>query len=158
MKTDFTHVDSGGKAVMVDVAGKKITRRKAVAEGGILMNRKCFASIRDGTAKKGAVLNAARIAGIMAAKRTSELIPLCHTLNLSTVEIEFTLFPETCEVKSICTVCCEGKTGVEMEALAGVTVALLTVYDMCKAIDRRMKIGNIQLVEKTGGKSGHFQL
>jgi cyclic pyranopterin phosphate synthase len=93
----------------------------------------------------------------MAAKRTSELIPLCHTLNLSSVKIEFTLHPEISEIETICTGRCEAKTGVEMEALTGVTIALLTVYDMCKAVDRRMRIGDIHLVEKTGGKSGHFQ-
>lgn len=155
---DFTHIDADGNAIMVDVGRKEITQRKAVAEGSISMSPECFASVRDGTVKKGAVLNAARIAGIMAAKRTSEIIPLCHTLNLAAVKIDFTLCPETCEVKAICTVCCEAKTGAEMEALTGVTVALLTVYDMCKAVDRRMKINDVRLVEKAGGKSGHFKL
>jgi len=151
---DLTHVDPDGSAVMVDVGEKEITKREAVAEGSISMSPECFAAVMDGNTKKGAVLNAARIAGIMAAKRTPELIPLCHTLNLSKVQVDFILQPETCEVQTICTVRCEAKTGAEMEALTGVAVALLTVYDMCKAIDRNMKIGNVRLVKKTGGKSG----
>jgi cyclic pyranopterin phosphate synthase len=118
------------------------------------MSPECFAAVMDGNTKKGAVLNAARIAGIMAAKRTSELIPLCHALNLGKVQVDFTLHPETCEAQALCTVRCEAKTGAEMEALTGVTVALLTVYDMCKAIDRNMKINNVRMVKKTGGKSG----
>ncbi|MCL1814950.1 MAG: cyclic pyranopterin monophosphate synthase MoaC [Treponema sp.] len=154
----FSHIDSNGNAVMVDVGEKEVTKRKAVAAGSICMSPECFASVRDGTSKKGAVLSVARVAGIMAAKRTSDLIPLCHPLNPSKITVEFTLHPETCEVKTVCAVCCEAKTGAEMEALTGVTVALLTVYDMCKAADRSMKINNIHLVEKTGGKSGHYKL
>jgi cyclic pyranopterin phosphate synthase len=152
----LTHIDTNGNAVMVDVGEKEITPREAVATGSIRMNKECFYSVSNNTVKKGAVLDVARVAGIMAAKRTSELIPLCHTLNLSNVKIEFTLHPENFEITTVCTVRCEAKTGVEMEALTGVTVALLTVYDMCKAIDKRMKIDNIHLVKKTGGKSGNF--
>ena len=151
---DLTHVDQSGGAVMVDVGEKKITKREAVAAGSISMSAECFAAVMEGKTKKGAVLNTARIAGIMAAKRTPELIPLCHTLNLSKVQIDFTLQPETREVQTVCTVRCEAKTGAEMEALTGVTAALLTVYDMCKAIDKNMKINNVRLVKKTGGKSG----
>ena len=151
---DLTHVDQSGDAVMVDVGEKKITRREAVAAGSISMSAECFAAVMEGKTKKGSVLNTARIAGIMAAKRTPELIPLCHTINLSKVQVDFTLQPEPCEVQTICTVRCEAKTGAEMEALTGVTVALLTVYDMCKAIDKNMKINNVRLVKKSGGKSG----
>lgn len=154
---NFSHIDAEGKAVMVDVGAKEVTRREATATGVIRMNEKCFAAVRDGTVKKGAVLNTARIAGIMAAKRTAEFIPLCHTLNLTNVTIDFTFLPESLELKTVCTVRCDGKTGVEMEALSGVSVALLTVYDMCKSIDKNMEISVIRLIEKTGGKSGHFR-
>lgn len=152
----FTHIDPNGNAVMVDVGGKAVTSRQAVAVGRIRMNGECFEAVRDGTAKKGDVLGAAQVAGIMATKRTGDLIPLCHRLNLTNSRVEFTLCPESCEVEAACTVSCEGRTGVEMEALTGVSVALLTVYDMCKAIDKRMEIGNVHLVEKHGGKSGDF--
>jgi cyclic pyranopterin phosphate synthase len=153
---EFVTEDADGNAVMADVGEKEITRREASAAGSIHMSRQCFSSVSEGTVKKGAVLDVARVAGIMAAKRASELIPLCHTLNLGNVKIEFTLHPETSEIKTVCTVRCEAKTGVEMEALTGVTVALLTVYDMCKAMDKRMKIDNVHLIKKSGGKSGDF--
>jgi len=157
MKTmNFTHIDTEGAAVMVDVGGKAATQREAAAAGGIRMSAECFAAVRDGGAKKGDVLGVARVAGIMAAKRVPELIPLCHNLSLTSVKIEFTLRHEACEITAVCTAKCEGKTGVEMEALTGVTVALLTVYDMCKALDKRMEINGVHLIEKTGGKSGHF--
>ena len=152
----FSHIDADGGAVMVDISGKEITKREAAATGYIRMNAECFNAVGDGAVKKGDVLSTARIAGIMAAKRASELIPLCHTLNLTNVKIEFTPRPETREITALCSARCEGGTGAEMEALTGVTAALLTVYDMCKAIDRRMEIGGIHLVEKSGGKSGHF--
>ena len=113
--------------------------------------------VAEGRAKKGDVLGVAQVAGIMGAKRTAGLIPLCHTLMLTKVGLEFTLRPETNEIEALCTVACDGKTGVEMEALTGVTVALLTVYDMCKAVDKRMVIGPVHLVEKQGGKSGDFR-
>jgi len=150
----FSHVDQDGNAVMVDVGGKAITRREAVAAGTIYMSRECFAMVRGGRLEKGDVLGVAQVAGIMAAKRTPELIPLCHSLNLTKAAVEFSLHEEVCAVRVICTVRCEGKTGVEMEALTGTSVALLTVYDMCKAIDPHMRIDEIQLLEKTGGKCG----
>ena len=152
----FTHIDAQGNARMVDVSGKAPTSRTAVAVGRIAMSEACFAAVRDRTAKKGDVLGVAQVAGIMATKRTAELIPLCHLLNLTKSQVEFTLHPESLEIEAVCTVRCEGKTGVEMEALTGVSLALLTVYDMCKAIDKRMDIRNIHLVEKHGGKSGDF--
>lgn len=153
----FTHIDANGNAVMVDVSGKAITSRTAVASGRIQMNQACYEAVRQGTMKKGDVLGVAQIGGIMGAKRTSELIPLCHILNLTQCGVNFFFHDETQEIEAQCTVCCDGKTGVEMEALTGVSVALLTVYDMCKAVDKRMCIRDIHLVEKTGGKSGHFQ-
>lgn len=154
---EFTHIDAGGNAVMVDVSEKNITGRTAVAVGRIRMSAECFAMVAEGRAKKGDVLGVAQVAGIMATKRTSDLIPLCHLLNLTKSAVEFTLLPERCEIEARCTVRCEGKTGVEMEALTGVSVALLTVYDMCKAVDKRMEVLNIHLVEKHGGKSGDFR-
>lgn len=153
---DFTHIDSNGNAVMVDVSGKEPTSRTACAVGSITMSAECFEAVRSKTAKKGDVLGVAQVAGIMATKRTPDLIPLCHLLNLSKSEVEFELVPEECRIIARCTVKCEGKTGVEMEALTGVSTALLTVYDMCKAIDKRMTIEGIHLLEKHGGKSGDF--
>ena len=153
---EFTHFDKNGNAVMVDVSEKAITDREAVAIGTIKVSRECFDAIKYGTAKKGDVLSVARIAGIMGAKKTSELIPLCHILNLTKVAIEFKMNEDQLEVEAVCTVKVSGQTGVEMEALTGVSVALLTIYDMCKAIDKRMEIGAIYLAEKTGGKSGYF--
>ena len=153
----FTHIDNNGDAVMVDVSGKAVTARTAVACRHIYMSRKCYEAVRAGAVKKGDVLGVARIAGIMGAKRTSDLIPLCHILNLTKCGVEFIFHDDTCELEGRCTVKCDGKTGVEMEALTGVSVALLTVYDMCKAVDKRMCLKDIHLVEKIGGKSGHFQ-
>lgn len=153
---EFTHIDSSGNAVMVDVGNKDVTRRTAIAEGYIKMSPECFAMVAEGRAKKGDVLGVARIAGIMAAKRTSDIIPLCHPLMLSKVTVELETIPESCRVRAVCTACCEGKTGVEMEALTGASAALLTVYDMCKAVDKAMEIGTIRLLEKHGGKSGDF--
>ena len=153
---EFTHFDEQGNAIMVDVSGKEITERTAVAEGTITVSRECYEKITAGEVKKGDVLGVARIAGIMGAKKTSELIPLCHILNLTKVSVDFELDPEHCQVRGICTVKCTGRTGVEMEALTGVSTALLTIYDMCKAIDKRMVIKEIHLVEKQGGKSGDF--
>lgn len=154
---NFTHIDPNGNAVMVDVGGKDVTSRTAVARGSIAMSEACFSMVREGRAKKGDVLAVAQVAGIMAAKRTAELIPLCHTLLLTKTALDFAFHPDRCEIEAVCTVCCDGKTGVEMEALTGVSVALLTVYDMCKAVDRAMCIRDIHLVEKLGGKSGHFR-
>ena len=153
---DYTHFDPGGKAWMVDVSGKEDTRREAVAEGRIRMSRECFDRVAAGTAEKGDVLGTARIAGIMGAKKTSELIPLCHILNLTKLSVDFETQPETCSIRAVCTAGTVGKTGAEMEALTGVSCALLTIYDMCKAIDKTMEIGQIMLVKKSGGKSGVF--
>ena len=153
----FTHIDNNGDAVMVDVSGKVVMVWIAVACGRISMSRECYEAVRAGAVKKGDVLGVARIAGIMGAKRTSDLIPLCHILNLTKCGVEFIFHDDTCELEGRCTVKCDGKTGVEMEALTGVSVALLTVYDMCKAVDKRMCLKDIHLVEKIGGKSGHFQ-
>lgn len=154
--SEFTHFNRQGEAIMVDVSDKAETARKAVAEGRILMNRECFQMVTEGTMGKGDVLGVARVAGIMGAKKTSELIPLCHLLNLTKVEIDFSLEEETASVKASCTVRTTGKTGVEMEALTGVQVALLTIYDMCKAIDKGMEMTEIHLCRKSGGKSGDF--
>ncbi len=141
---------------MVDVSEKENTKRTAVAAGEIRMSAECFQKVIAGDMKKGDVLGVARIAGIMGAKKTSELIPLCHVLQLTKVEIEFR-FPGENRIEAVCTTKTTGKTGVEMEALTGVSTALLTIYDMCKAVDRAMEIGNICLLEKSGGKSGTFQ-
>ena len=153
---EFTHFDGQGNARMVDVSGKNVTARTAVAEGVIQVSGEVFRAITEKTVKKGDVLTVAQVAGIMGCKRTAELIPMCHLLNLSNATLTFELLPESLEIKAICTVKTEGKTGVEMEALTGVSTALLTVYDMCKAIDKRMVIREIHLVEKHGGKSGDF--
>ena len=153
---EFTHFDPGGKAWMVDVSEKQDTRREATAAGCIRMSRECFDRVAEGGVEKGDVLGAARIAGIMGAKKTAELIPLCHILNLTKLSVEFELQPEACSIKAVCTAGTVGKTGAEMEALTGVSCALLTIYDMCKALDKSMEIGNIMLVKKCGGKSGDF--
>ena len=154
-ETNLTHFDAAGNAVMVDVSEKPVTARQAVARGIITMNAEAFAAVERGTVKKGDVLGVARIAGIMATKRTSELIPLCHPLPLTKVSVDFTLLPERQAVEAVCTVKTTGVTGVEMEALTGVSTALLTIYE-CKAVDKGMELGEIGLVEKTGGKSGHY--
>jgi cyclic pyranopterin phosphate synthase len=153
---DFTHFDRQGNARMVDVSEKSVTSRMAVAEGTIQVSREVFDAISEKSVKKGDVLTVAQVAGIMACKRTAELIPMCHLLNLTNASLTFAPDPETCQIRAVCTVRVDGKTGVEMEALTGVSTALLTIYDMCKAIDRRMEIKSIHLVEKHGGKSGDF--
>ena len=153
---EFTHFDEQGNARMVDVGGKADTEREAVAHGSIYMSEECFRKVAEGTMAKGDVLGVARVAGIMGAKRCPELIPLCHGLNLTKLNIDFTLHQENREVQAFCTARTTGKTGVEMEALTGVSVALLTIYDMCKAVDKTMEMGRICLVRKTGGKSGSF--
>lgn len=153
---EFTHFDGNGNAIMVDVTAKKETERIAVATGYIKVNEDVFNAICSQTVGKGDVLGTARIAGIMAAKRTSDLIPMCHPLMLTKVTIDFTLEKEELAIHCFCTAKLCGKTGVEMEALTGISVALLTIYDMCKALDRSMEISKIHLVEKMGGKSGHF--
>ena len=154
---DFTHFDNAGNAWMIDVGEKEDTRREAVAKGSIFLSPECFAKVVEGTMKKGDVLGVARVAGIMGAKRTSELIPLCHMLNLTKLAIDFEMKEETHEIQAVCTAQTTGKTGVEMEALTGVSVALLTIYDMCKAVDKSMEMGKIYLEKKTGGKSGVFE-
>ncbi|MDD3337005.1 MAG: cyclic pyranopterin monophosphate synthase MoaC [Eubacteriales bacterium] len=153
---DFTHLDEKGNAIMVDVSGKEPTHRRAVAIGRISMSERCFSAVKEGGVQKGDVLSVARVAGIMATKRTAELIPLCHVLNLTKCAVEFAFDEGTREIEAQCTVCCDGKTGVEMEALTGATIALLTIYDMCKALDKRMIISQVHLLEKQGGKSGDF--
>ena len=152
----LTHIDENGNAVMVDVGTKAVTHREAVAVGRITMSADCFAMVAEGRAKKGDVLGVAQVAGIMAAKRTFESIPLCHPLLLTKCRVEFTMLCEEHAIEARCTTQCDGKTGVEMEALHGVTTALLTIYDMCKAADRGMVLSDIHLAEKSGGKSGHF--
>ncbi len=153
---EFTHFDGQGNARMVDVTEKSVTARTAVAEGTIRVSEAVFRAVAEKTVKKGDVLTVAQVAGIMGCKRTAELIPMCHLLNLTNATMTFELLPESLEIKAVCTVKTEGKTGVEMEALTGVSTALLTIYDMCKAIDKRMVIREIHLVEKHGGKSGDF--
>lgn len=150
----LTHVDNKGNAHMVDVSNKNITERVAVAEGYIFMNEECLQTIEEGRAKKGDVLTVAQVAGVMGAKKTSDLIPMSHNISLSNVKIEFEKIEGGYKCKS--TVKCSGQTGVEMEALTSVSIALLTVYDMAKAIDKRMVIKDIHLIEKHGGKSGDF--
>ena len=152
----LNHFDEHGNAVMVDVSEKNITARTAVASGQIHVSREVFDAIIHGTAAKGDVLGVARVAGIMAAKQTSSLIPMCHPLMISKCQVDFELDEENLAVKAICMVKVSGKTGVEMEALTGVSVTLLTIYDMCKALDKRMEIGEIHLDSKSGGKSGEF--
>ncbi len=156
MEPAFNHFDEAGNAIMVDVTDKAPTCRTAVAEGTIKVTPPILAAITGRTAAKGDVLGVARVAGIMAAKRTWELIPLCHPLLLSHLSVDFEILEEACAVRATCTVKLSGKTGVEMEALTGVSVSLLTIYDMCKAIDKGMELGDIHLVHKEGGKSGVY--
>ena len=146
---EFTHFDEQGNALMVDVSEKAETKREATARGSMK-------KVEEGTMAKGDVLGVARVAGIMGAKKTSELIPLCHLLNLTKLTVDFTIKEETNEIEAVCTARTTGKTGVEMEALTGVNIALLTIYDMCKAVDKSMEMGNIYLEHKSGGKSGEF--
>ena len=153
--TELTHLDPQGRARMVDVGAKTETRRIAVASGRIRMSPAALQAIRDGAVPKGDVIAAARIAGIMAAKRTAELIPLCHPLALDSVAIDFAF--EDQALVATATVSLTGKTGVEMEAMTAVSVALLTIYDMAKAVDKGMVIEAVRLIEKQGGKSGHWR-
>jgi cyclic pyranopterin monophosphate synthase len=157
VRSALTHIDAKGEARMVDVSAKAATERTAVAEGRVVMSKATLAIIASGNAKKGDVLGTARIAGIMAAKRTSELIPLCHPLALSKARIDITLDEELpgCVVRA--TVKVTGPTGVEMEALTAVSIACLTIYDMIKAAERGARIEGIHLIEKRGGKSGHYR-
>ena len=153
---DFTHLDERGQAKMVEVGEKDITRRMAVAKGEVLMRAETLSKILAGSITKGEVFGVAKIAGIMAAKKTAELIPLCHPLNITGVDLRFTPDPANNKVEIEASANCAGQTGVEMEALTAVSVAALTIYDMCKAVDREMVIGAIQLIYKSGGKSGVF--
>ncbi|MBO6755677.1 MAG: cyclic pyranopterin monophosphate synthase MoaC [Roseibium sp.] len=153
----LTHLDESGAANMVDVSSKDVTGRIAVAEGRVTMLPETLALIRSGDAKKGDVIGAARLAGIMAAKRTHELIPLCHPLMLSKVAVEIEADDDLPGLRVTATAKVRGQTGVEMEALTACSVACLTIYDMAKAVDRFMEIGDIRLVEKKGGKSGHWR-
>ena len=154
--SQLTHINAAGEAHMVDVSAKAETVREARAEAFVTMRSETLAMIIDGSHHKGDVFATARIAGIQAAKRTWELIPLCHPLPLTKVCVDFELLPEQQAVEARCTVKTSGVTGVEMEALTGVSTALLTIYDMCKAVDKGMELSGIHLVEKTGGKSGHY--
>ena len=153
---NFTHFNQDGEAIMVDVSQKDITMRIAIAEGSIKVNQEVFRSIKEQTNKKGDVLAVARIAGIMATKKTSDMIPLCHPLFITKVTIDFELDEDNYMIKAIATTKVNGKTGVEMEALHAVSVTLLTIYDMCKAINKSMEISDIRLLHKEGGKSGVY--
>lgn len=153
----FTHFDNKGNAIMVDVSEKEQTSRIATATGKIKVNKEVFDAIKNNTSTKGDVLGVARVAGIMAAKKTSDLIPMCHPLMITKASVDFNLCEEELYVEAICTVKVNGQTGVEMEALTGVNVALLTIYDMCKALDKRMEITEVHLEYKNGGKSGEFK-
>ena len=153
----LSHINEKGEAVMVDVSGKDITSRRAVSSGRINMSRAAFEAVMEDRAPKGDVIAAARIAGIMAVKRTSDIIPLCHPLPITKCSVEFIPEPETCSIRAVCTAKTDGKTGIEMETLTGVSAALLTIYDMCKAIDRTMVISDIAVLEKSGGRSGEYR-
>ena len=157
-KDGLTHLDARGNAAMVDVSEKAVTKREAVAGGRIAMSAAAFAALVDGTAPKGDVIATARIAGIMAAKRTSDLIPLCHHLPVSKAAVDFDPDPEHHAVNVTATVRTTGQTGVEMEALTACSIACLTVYDMAKAVDRGMTIGGVRVLSKSGGKSGDWSV
>lgn len=157
MGKEFSHFDKNGNAVMVDVSAKTPTFRTAVATGYIAVGPEIMVAVTEGNVKKGDVLGVARVAGIMGVKQTSSLIPMCHPLPIQKCAVDFELDQENSRIHVYCTVKTEGKTGVEMEALTGVQTALLTIYDMCKAIDKHMVMSEIHLVEKTGGKSGVFR-
>ena len=152
----LTHINENGEAVMVDVSGKAVTVREAQAQGTIRVGAEILALLQRGEIAKGDVLAAARIAGIMACKKTFDIIPLCHPLPITKASVDFVILPDLQAVRAVCTVKTEGKTGVEMEALTGVSAALLTVYDMCKAVSKEMVISDVHLVRKSGGKSGDF--
>ena len=154
--SEFTHFDEKGNAYMVDVSGKDVTVRTAVAAGSIFVTKEIMDAVLGRKLKKGDVLTVAQVAGISAAKKTSELIPMCHNIPLTNVKIEFEIDEAELEITAVCAVSTDGKTGVEMEALTGVSAALLTVYDMCKALDKGMRIEKIRLLAKSGGKSGDY--
>ena len=152
----LTHIDKDGSAKMIDVSEKNITDRIAIASGFIVLNTETIHLVKIGNLKKGDVLTVAKIAGIQASKKTSSLIPLCHNLNLNKIDIEFNIDKKENKIYCKSTVNCSGRTGVEMEALTAVSIALLTIYDMCKASDKNMLISEIRLLEKHGGKSGEW--
>lgn len=156
MSEEMTHFNEQGRARMVDVSEKAVTDRAAVAEGSITVSPETMQKIREGSLKKGDVLAVAQVAGIMAAKRTWELIPMCHPLPLTGIDIRFSLCDAPCRVEIRAEVRCRSETGVEMEALTAVSAAALTIYDMCKAVQKDMEIGNIRLLQKSGGKSGDY--
>mgnify|MGYP002543043294 CR=1 FL=1 len=155
-QSDFTHFNAQGRARMVNVGDKAPSHRTATAGARVLVSRETFALIQSGGMKKGDVLTVAQIAGVMGAKRTPELIPMCHHIMMTGIDLALSLDEARCAVDIRATVSCDGRTGVEMEALTGVSTALLTIYDMCKAMDRGMEISEIHLLEKDGGKSGHY--
>lgn len=157
MGREFNHFDKNGNAVMVDVSAKTPTFRTAIATGYISVGAEIMEAVTEGNVKKGDVLGVARVAGIMGVKQTASLIPMCHPLPIQKCAVDFKLDQQNSRIYVYCTVKTEGKTGVEMEALTGVQIALLTIYDMCKAIDKHMIMSEIHLVEKTGGKSGDFR-
>ncbi|PRR74281.1 cyclic pyranopterin monophosphate synthase MoaC [Clostridium thermopalmarium] len=153
---EFTHFNENGKARMVDVGGKNGTKRIAIARGVVRMNKETLIMVKEGQMKKGDVLAVAQVAGIMGAKRTSDVIPMCHNILINGVDLKFEIDEENSAINIEAEARTTGKTGVEMEALTAISIAALTIYDMCKAIDKRMVIDNIRLVKKTGGKSGEF--
>lgn len=153
---ELTHFDEQGNARMVDVSDKAMTMRTAVAQGKIRVSGEVMEAVLSRRIKKGDVFTVAQVAGIMGTKRTSELIPMCHPISLTNASVTFDVDESACEITAYCKAVTCGRTGVEMEALTGVTVTLLTIYDMCKAVDKRMMISDIHLVEKSGGKSGEF--
>ena len=155
--SDFTHFNEQGRAKMVDVGEKPVSQRVAVAAGRVLVNEKTFDLIRSGGMKKGDVLTVAQIAGVMGAKRTPDIIPMCHPILMDGIDLDLFLNEETCSVEIRATVSCDGRTGVEMEALTAVTTAALTVYDMCKAVQKDMVITDIRLLSKTGGIHGDYK-
>lgn len=155
--SELTHFDESGQARMVDVGEKQVTERQATARGRVVMKPETLRLITEGEVKKGDVLAVARLGGIMAAKRTGEIIPLCHPLRLTSIEIDFIPEADASEITILATVKANDRTGVEMEALVAVSTAALTIYDMCKSYDRGMNIGDIHLLEKSGGKSGHYR-
>lgn len=158
MGEGFNHFDEKGNAVMVDVSDKKATFRTAVAAGSIRVGKEIMDAVTSGNVKKGDVLGVARVAGIMGVKRTADLMPMCHPLPIQKCAVDYELDEAAGLIRVFCTVKTEGKTGVEMEALTGVQITLLTIYDMCKAIDKHMVMEDIHLVEKTGGKSGDWRI
>ncbi|MBI5099934.1 MAG: cyclic pyranopterin monophosphate synthase MoaC [Nitrospirae bacterium] len=156
-KPKLTHIDTKGKATMVDISNKQATRREAIATGAVYMKKETLRLISDNNIVKGNVFETARLAGILAAKKTCELIPLCHQLNLASVYVDFNVVKKMNKVEIKARAKCTGQTGIEMEALTAVSVAALTIYDMCKAVDKAMVISDIMLMEKRGGKSGEWK-